>query len=369
MGFMKLYNTPQRLSFESYDEAIATYIERVVHIPGVRAVFTLGSVNAPGLSDIDIVTVVSDEFESRFSENLDVQNINSALFIHGPIIISESQLKDIQWIIFATNLQVVHGNLKAPDFSELPAAEAFYLARAYLVDFCESRMAQFATARYENILDARAWHARIWSVTHSAYIAREYLEYTLTDSEEALLDLVRRPREVWLRGEDVSKADFLIAFNSAEILNKAFFKVGLDSLKYKACSSQPKQLKIGSKKFNFIKEYSEINSSAYVHTIAKRGVVVWRVDVPKEYFDHLHNYVQATIKPGLLEARPSATLDERSRVLQKRALLVKQHVDWLQAHAGKSNSLRGYLGFNIDCATGAKATLRRLLHSYFLRRV
>jgi len=56
-------NPPQRLLLEEYDNEIDKYIDRASSVDGLLGVMSMGSVGAPGLSDIDLICVVSDDLK------------------------------------------------------------------------------------------------------------------------------------------------------------------------------------------------------------------------------------------------------------------------------------------------------------------
>ncbi len=59
MKAIQPFNRPAPIEREEYDKAIRSYVAQVTSVPGVRSVFTMGGIKAPGLSDIDMIVVGS----------------------------------------------------------------------------------------------------------------------------------------------------------------------------------------------------------------------------------------------------------------------------------------------------------------------
>jgi hypothetical protein len=91
MASMKFRDFPKRIDRRVYDEAVSFYTRCVA--PRVRALYQVGNVNFPGLSDIDIVAVVDQahwDNNQFFSPSLRLHGRHRALFHHGPRIIPVS---------------------------------------------------------------------------------------------------------------------------------------------------------------------------------------------------------------------------------------------------------------------------------------
>src|SRR5690606_22672293 len=120
--------------------------------------------------------VVDDGFAAEDAGALSVKGIDDRLFLHGPIVLPNFLWSDLQWIIYASNLRVVWGAADLPLFDEIQRNCAAILAAVYIIDFCESRMVQFADADCTGSLDMRSWCTRVWSVTHSVYLGKRFLD-------------------------------------------------------------------------------------------------------------------------------------------------------------------------------------------------
>ena len=167
MEAIQPFNRPVAVELEEYDRAIRSYIAKVTSIPGVRSAYTMGSIKAPGLSDIDMILVVNDNFESGDSHRLSTSGIDNRLFLHGPVVLPISMTPNLQYVIYATGLDRRHGEDALPAFEQLDAEVANTLRMAYAIDFLQSRQVQYERVLRSRRIDQRAWMTRLWSLTHS----------------------------------------------------------------------------------------------------------------------------------------------------------------------------------------------------------
>jgi hypothetical protein len=331
-----------RLISAEYEKELKRYIARVKDLPGLSGVMTMGSVKAPGLSDLDIVCVVNSMWKKENSAklNIDLKGYKSGVFIHGPLIISEELLPDLQYIIWANNLTDIYGELSRL-VKAIPENEQPYLSLSYLVDFSESRFLQFEDCIKDKVLDRRSWYARFWSLTHSLSICRN-LGLDLSDEGLATIKAVKELRYGWLGGRYKSDDDFVKLFWLSyklykEIFVKAIGKVNSYFLPYVAGGDKVKFSGPGKKIF-----CTKVQKNIQVfYCCLKMGKYrVWSklcLKGPFAYALHLWGYGFGDI-PSEIQKHPYISL------LSKRCDIVRKHEQFLDDN-GMSFSLRGYLGF------------------------
>src|SRR6056297_896623 len=99
---MRVVNPPKNVPIDNYKKAVDAYLEKIKKVPGILSVYLMGGFSAPGLSDIDIIVVVDDNFSSLNSHLLDVKGIDEYLFIHGPLVFPRKLACHIQSIVYAS---------------------------------------------------------------------------------------------------------------------------------------------------------------------------------------------------------------------------------------------------------------------------
>ena len=186
---MMLVNEPVCVAEERYHYALDRYVERAKRVRGVRTIATMGSVTALGLSDIDVIVITEDVPGDKSLAGLSTKGIDDNLFLHGAVVVPVSYLPYLQWIVYASNPNVIYGNDALPSSDDLALDERKTLAMFYLIDFSESRFLQFSLAKKTAQVDLRHWHTRLWSVSHSVNLWTEVLMKRLTHYETDLLQM------------------------------------------------------------------------------------------------------------------------------------------------------------------------------------
>lgn len=357
---LKVTNPPKFLSFRAYEDAIAEYSDRIRNLKGVLSLWTMGSVGCPGISDLDFVVLTEDDFDRKNAKYLSVENLDKRVLLHGPLVIPERLSDSLQWIIYATNLKRLFGYGELERVQDLSCAVETQLAAVYLVDFCESRMLQFAiavtAASNGSSIDMRAWLTRTWSVLHSLNLAEEKLGFSIPSHIQRLSVEVRKPRENWKKGEPIDRSTFSAAFYAAKEVNYWCFLCGLRWLygeMPKNISCGGAGLKFTGKSIGACEKYIEYNLRRI--KILGRNLNKFVVRQDPRFLWHVKNYCQPKSLPGSAQYK-----QETQEVLALRACAVRSHWQWLIRHAQESNSMAGYLGYPRPEPLGARRFIRQM---------
>ncbi len=336
---MKLVNYPSPVPAERYDRAIQKYLDKIKHFDGVIAVFQMGSIQAPGLSDIDLIVVTTDDFPAKLSEKLSIRGIDDALFIHGPLVIPESALSDLQYLIYASGLKLICGQARAPSFDELNPVARKSLELCYILDFTESRLFQFAGQSTTDRLDLRSWLTRIWSSTHTWNLFRHLSE---TSPEPETIHQIYNMRADWIRNASIAPECFLELFHAARRINESFFSTALEFYtKREGTSPLSGSLFAGDRILTFSNGRSHPTYQIRNYALLNRSLVYCRATHPAIYIRHLSGYGLRYLQPDLsVEPWPG-----HYAAMQHRASVVRAHWQWREAHVPAAGSMSGYLGF------------------------
>ena len=351
----KVSGFPRRVSFESYQRALAVYANRIKGIPGVTSLHTMGSVGSPGLSDIDVIVVVSNFFESKNSKLLSPAGIDDYLFLHGPIVIPERMVTDLQWIIYATNPVAIFGSVDLPLFADLGPEICPILTAAYLVDFCESRMLQYCTLHSAQVVNMRPWLTRTWSCLHSINLVKRLLKAKIPTELEYHVEQVKKPRLAWQANNEISVNEFLLSLFSAEFINSWCFRQGLSFLYGDAVVKKYDSIRLPGKNINFAGEevsYSLVTREIFGHTLTRYNIIQ-----DCRYWAHLSCYLGATDDESLVIAKRAR------KALRMRFDKVEAHRRWLKKHAKNAGSMPGYIG--IPKSYSIKQSIKHALSSLF----
>lgn len=335
---MQIFNEPEYLSVQDYADALAKYVERVSSLRNVVSVYTMGSVRAPGLSDLDVIVVVGDQFHPRNSRKISTYGIDDRLFIHGPAVIPWSQASNLQYIIYASDLKLIHGTPALSEFSELPENVSVILKKCYLIDFVEGRLSQFARAIAKRKLDKRAWIARLWSITHTERIATS-LGVPLSNAVRARIRKIEKLRDSWLRGYGINNSDFIDAFWGGKRANEEIFATAINAF-YKGSPLCKDSVSIKNKRIFFRSDCDRPQYEARIADFMGRHLFGLRCVQMIPYAEHLRLY-------GRLEKEDHCVseFDDDARVMWERHNIVASHARWVMEQAPHSGSMTGYLGF------------------------
>lgn len=332
---MKLLNPPKQILAETYHDALEQYINKLRKIPQVRTIATMGSIGAPGLSDLDVIVVVDDDFLIQESHHLVTTGINHDIFIHGPVIIPASMAESLPYIIYATNLITHYGNDKINLISDIPSEDSHILNLAYLIDFCESRLCQCAQLEKYKSLNQRQWATRLWSLTHSYQISQQVGLEWQPESKQTIQNL-HNFRQSWNDNSYFDADLFLKIFERFQSINREIFIKALTKLytSFEDVIPIAKHQHIGEKIFHFLPAYNDCQHKYSELSLLHKKVRYYAVDASSTYQLHFQQY-------GFLPMQQQVGILEP---LKKRAEIVQQHWAWLSEHARLSHSMSGYLG-------------------------
>ena len=361
MGNIKVFNEPMYIARGEYESALDRYMNTVRRVPGVLAGFTMGSVGAPGLSDLDVVIVVEDDFMELKSDSLSTCGFDDRLFLHGPVVIPESMVTNVQDLLYASNSTRVFGSIRIPDISEMDSDRLRSLSKMYLIDFIESRL--FQRALVTHWVDKRAWLTRIWSVTHSCEMYAQGFGVQLSDEERVWLDRIKETRRRWNNEGEVPDSLFFAAFNAAEKLNERLFLNGL-RMEYGDCVLVRDFVIATTKaKLTMSSRFDQPYYSVRMISLGSRTLPVVSGRLPAAYACHICGYRPELQAAGRVRAMGNRSL-MRSQMYE-RAEIVGRHKRWLRAHAPFSGSMSGYLGAGDRGVAGVKEFVKTLLVRVF----
>lgn len=106
------FNFPQKKTLKDYETAQKEFVDYYKRIKGVSAIYKIGSVSRPGLSDLDFIVVLDDDYKHRYGVRYDINYFsdNSKYILYHPqFFISKSSMKNIYILYRILNLEKVWG--------------------------------------------------------------------------------------------------------------------------------------------------------------------------------------------------------------------------------------------------------------------
>ena len=88
---IKLVEIPAYVSLNQYEESILRMTDRLMSFKQVLSVYQMGSISAPGISDIDLVIVFKDGESCDFNPLANITQQEKYLFVHSLFGLNETQ--------------------------------------------------------------------------------------------------------------------------------------------------------------------------------------------------------------------------------------------------------------------------------------
>jgi|SRR5690554_1665280 len=137
----RLIDHPVAVSRGIYEEAVSRMVGRLTRQPDVVAIYQIGSVSTPGISDLDLVVVFEDDRSCTYNPRQDLSDAERYLFIHQLFGVPRSLFVKAQQYSFFHNYKLLWGReLRSRKGSENPGCERLlkvqialeYLVRMYM---------------------------------------------------------------------------------------------------------------------------------------------------------------------------------------------------------------------------------------------
>jgi hypothetical protein len=191
------FNEPRPIPLSAYERALDRFVHRVSQVPGVLAIYQIGSISCPGISDIDLIVVV-DPSQGPFRTKTSVQmedEEEAFLFFHQPIHVDTALMSQIYHLFYVSDLRRVWGEaveIVEPTQDEEQVLNAIKLIEVLIFDMPRSLAVLLGAPAY----DVRAGLLRINALCHTLHLwsdggkqlRKEWQEYA---------DAAMRLRRVW----------------------------------------------------------------------------------------------------------------------------------------------------------------------------
>lgn len=343
---MKIFNQPEFIELSTYHNELEKYVNRTASTPGIISILTMGSIKAPGLSDLDIICVVNDNFKRRYAHNFSISATDHRIMLHGPVIIPARLFNKLPFIIYATNLKNIYGSDLIQTIKRIPEREFKCLALAYLLDFTESRFTQYAKSKMENSVDKRSWLTRCWSYVHSKTLC-DLAEVPVSNDLLQFIQDMSTVRKNWTNGTKCSDSDFLDLFHHSKKIGQQIFNSSCRKLTKQQDiplnGSEYRTYRVGNKKIICSARYSKLDVSIQPVKIGQFSWDYITTKAPLEYGIHLENYGFSRSNCNKTES----TGQLYSTVLKKRKQLSLEHASFLSTN-NLQCSMSAYLGLPLN---------------------
>ncbi len=108
---------PKPVPTASYDDVRAAFVERVTASGCVRSVYQMGSVRAPGLSDLDLLFVCSEPVARDLAARANIHQdpTHAYVLMHSQFFLSEKAWREFSLLFWGSDMRHVWGERDEPD--------------------------------------------------------------------------------------------------------------------------------------------------------------------------------------------------------------------------------------------------------------
>jgi len=117
---VRLIRFPKFIPLAQYEAAINSMVQRLRRQAGVEAIYQIGSVSKPGISDIDILAVFADEATCTFNPRSGLPKSEQYLFSHRVFGAVKRHFLEAQDCTFFHNYKLLWGHDLVKDYSPPP---------------------------------------------------------------------------------------------------------------------------------------------------------------------------------------------------------------------------------------------------------
>ena len=340
---MKFSNYPRYIQHHVYREAIDAYIALIRRHPGVLAVYTLGSISAPGLSDIDLIVVVEDDIKTHLTLSPFLNDMDGRLFLHDVFVIYPALMDVFGYILYATNVRPIFQmeSFDRPFQSADQVSDALKLI--YLIELSRMRLEQLSAISRSGVCDARKFITRVSSVIHSVALSED-LSIVLPDPVIHFNHRMMALKRDWALNKGKSLRDvealFTESFEIWALILEAAAKTFVTVVSEVGPSRRvPKR--------GFTMHFSDTDRCRLVRD---RNGGVRRVLIPKNLFFHFEGYFRAPERPYQEEQ-------------QKRRHYVMAHKRFLRRKF-LHHSMTGNIGVPLTLGERLNSMIRTISYQY-----
>ena len=129
-----LIDLPSFVSPEKYEIAISTVCSALMNHGKIRSVYRIGSVSAPGISDLDMVVIFKDNTSTNYDPRAKLFNESKYLFVHPLFGACESHFNEASTLTHFHNYRLIGGDDIYP-ISKIDPEDDLILRRQTALEF------------------------------------------------------------------------------------------------------------------------------------------------------------------------------------------------------------------------------------------
>ena len=167
---LSVINDLHEIEEEDYNRVINDYIDAVSSNPAVSAIYKMGNISDPGISDLDLIVVAKECSNSINIHKLSINNsgrseLFNKIFLHDVYLCDTSVIRKIRYTSLCDNLSLLFGDDQ--NIMDVDGKELGPLSLQIIFDFVSSRLVQFKQYLSAGSIGIRGTLVRVSSIRHS----------------------------------------------------------------------------------------------------------------------------------------------------------------------------------------------------------
>jgi len=196
-------DSPVPCSRKDYIKTRDTYVKTVMQVPAVKAIYQMGSITTPGISDLDLIVVLDDDAASTHKTHYSTRRLTKKeqyIFMHpGAMVTNESTFRNLPLLIHASNLRRLLGEDLAQ--ISLTSSEGRHVAYAVLIDHSIHLLHQLMKSVLSRVIPTRRTLMSLSSIKHSLALVKE-ADLEVLDTWRTFQAEIEELKRNWLTRED-----------------------------------------------------------------------------------------------------------------------------------------------------------------------
>ena len=194
---LEFVDFPHQVSINEYDRNEQEFVNYFQCNPAVAAVYKIGSVSNPGISDLDLILVLK---ENGVFERGDYEFLTKAddyIFAHRPFVIPETLFPYIHYFFYPSNLRNLTG--ESCTFSRpVSSTERNQLAWLICAEAALSRLCDIVyQATCKSSISIRKMLLKLNSIKHNINLLQNVDERTVITESDGFINQISELRKSW----------------------------------------------------------------------------------------------------------------------------------------------------------------------------
>ncbi|MEW6169941.1 MAG: hypothetical protein AB1472_00025 [Candidatus Omnitrophota bacterium] len=350
---------PEEKSNLDYEKAQDEFIDYYSRVGGVCSIYKYGKVSVCGLSDMDFIVVLDDNYRHRYGVRYDINYfspLTQYLLIHPQLFISKSLMKNIVFFVDTSNLQKIWGEeiiFEQPTEQELKAIAILLQIDGFILSLPKLVLKPLL----EEKINLRAMIANINRIKYA--IGRlERITNKKNEIYSIFVEDFSLFRNSWLRNSKDENLKLLIIYLKKAIkiiysLIKDFSEALDKENYYSSVFKNPSRLNIGFKVAEDVTYFEKdwdasgsFNSTINLFFQSRRYMQF----LPLNFSYHLFQYTKINNKfanyiKERLFLNQDLDIKSNNQLEIKKAELINKHIEFLENGRIDGNAIFCHLGY------------------------